>query len=238
MLLYLYILLSIPLFISLLVVLLWCINKLRVWITTIRVQRKKEEELHKRLLRYDVPRCSDDEALEPLVKNKLQINLGQLTFLSKISEGAGGIVYRGLWYQQTVAIKRLKISNEESFIKEVSVLNSLRHPNVLELYGYSVDSKGYQYIVTEFMDKGSLDGLLYGNKLRNFETKIKSLLEIALGMSFLHERSIIYRDLKPQNILVNEKGVCKICDFGLAKDMNETLTVGIMVHGNIFHQKY
>lgn len=87
----------------------------------------------------------------------IQIGIDELTFCSKISEGAGGAVYKGLWYNQTVAIKRLKVGGEESFIREVSVLNRLRHPNVIALYGYSIDHNDNKYIVTEFADGGSLD---------------------------------------------------------------------------------
>jgi serine/threonine protein kinase len=163
-----------------------------------------------------------------LEKTHLKINLDELHFTTKISEGAGGVVYKGTWYHQTVAIKKLKVADEQSFVREVSVLNRLRHPNVLELYGYCVDSKGYQYIITEFMDKGSLDNIMYNNGVRNFEHKIKALLDISHGMRFLHERQIMHRDLKPQNVLVNKDNVCKLCDFGLAKVMNETLTVGVI----------
>jgi len=163
-----------------------------------------------------------------LQKSNLKISLDELKFTTKISEGARGVVYKGTWYYQTVAIKKLKVADEQSFVREVSVLNRLRHPNVLELYGFSIDSRGYQYIITEFMDKGSLDSIIYNNEIRNFESKLKCLLDICHGMMFLHERKIMHRDLKPQNVLVNKDNTCKLCDFGLAKVMNETLTVGVI----------
>lgn len=192
-----------------------------------RIRKKKESQIYARLLRYEQPEEPINE-IETLENTNLKIELRQLSFLSKISEGAGGVVYKGLWYHQVIAIKRLKVVDKEAFVKEVSVLNRLRHPNVLELYGYTVDSRGYQYIVTEFMDKGSLDNLLYSNQLRVFEMKMKALLEIARGMSFLHGRGIIHRDLKPQNVLIHKDGVCKLCDFGLAKIMNDTITLGVV----------
>jgi serine/threonine protein kinase len=178
------------------------------------------------LLEYEIPEKESDSI--KLAKTNLNINLDELKFIRKISEGAGGVVYEGAWYHQAVAIKKLKVTDEQSFVREVSVLNRLRHPNVLELYGYCVDSKGYQYIVTEFMDKGSLDTIIYTNQIRNFEDKLRSLLDICHGMKFLHERNIMHRDLKPQNVLVSKDNVCKLCDFGLAKVMNETLTVGVI----------
>jgi serine/threonine protein kinase len=78
------------------------------------------------------------------------------------------------------------------------------------------------------MDKGSLDRLLHNKKILNFEAKIKILSDIAHGMKFLHEKGIMHRDLKPQNVLVDKDNICKICDFGLAKVMDETLTVGVI----------
>jgi serine/threonine protein kinase len=190
----------------------------------IKRKEKREKELYAKLLEYEMPENESDS--DKLAKTNLKINLNELKFTTKISEGAGGVVYKGTWYHQTVAIKKLKVADEQSFVREVSVLNRLRHPNVLELYGYCDDSKGYQYIITEFMDKGSLDSIMYSNEIRNFGSKLKSLLDICHGMKFLHERKIMHRDLKPQNVLVNKDNKCKLCDFGLAKVMNETLTVG------------
>jgi hypothetical protein len=212
--------LLVPLVLIILVIVFWYFYKLRK-------KKIKENALYQKLMEYEMPEKEEINA-DNFAVSDLKINLNQISFISKISEGAGGIVYKGLWYQKTIAIKKLKVADSDLFSREISTLNRLRHPNVLELYGYSMDSKDYQYIITEFMEKGSLDNLLYSNKLRNFEDKIKCLLEIAQGMRFLHEKGIMHRDLKPQNVLVNKDNVCKLCDFGLAKVMNETLTVGMI----------
>ncbi len=213
------------------VILLAMITILFIWLfkrgyLDIKRKEKRERELYTKLLEYEMPEKESDSV--KLARTNLKINIDELKFSAKISEGAGGVVYKGTWYHQTVAIKKLKVANEQSFVREVSVLNRLRHPNVLELYGYCIDSKGYQYIITEFMDKWSLDSMIYNNGLRDFESKIKSLLDICHGMKYLHERKIMHRDLKPQNVLVNKNNVCKLCDFGLAKALNETLTVGVI----------
>ena len=205
----------------LLVLMIWLFKRGYV---DVKRRKKQENALYQKLLEYEMSEKDGDDSSY----SNLKMKLDELKFTEKISEGAGGVVYKGLWYQKIVAIKKLKVTDEDAFIREISILNRLRHPNVLELYGYSIDSKGYHYIVTEFMDKGSLVHLLYNNKLRSFETKIKSLLDIANGMKFLHERSIMHRDLKPQNLLANKDNICKICDFGLAKVMNETLTLGMI----------
>jgi serine/threonine protein kinase len=95
-----------------------------------------------------------------LSKASLKIEFEQLTFLTKLGEGGGGQVYKGIWYQNMVAIKRLLKQQQEedkeryyeSFVRELDVLSNLRHPNILQLYGYSSDNEGYKYIITEFME--------------------------------------------------------------------------------------
>jgi len=219
-------LLVIPVIVLIMALIAWFLWLFKRGFLEVRKKEKKEKELFAKLLEYEMAEKESDSV--KLVRTNLKINLDELNFITKISEGAGGIVYKGIWYHQTVAIKKLKVSDEQSFVREVSVLNRLRHPNILELYGYSVDSRGYQYIITEFMEKGSLDSLIYSNSLKDFRRKIRSLLNISHGMRFIHERNIIHRDLKPQNVLVNRNNVCKLCDFGLAKVRNETLTIGVI----------
>jgi hypothetical protein len=188
---------------------------------------RKENEMYERLLQYEMSE-TDDKHATSLDSLNLIIRLEELELNEKINEGTGGIVYKGIWCQKKVAIKKLKVPDEHAFVREVYTLSRLRHPNILELYGYSIDSKGYPYIITEFMDKGSLDNLLYNIGLVEFEKKIKILLDIAQGMKYLHERNFIHRDLKPQNVLIDNDNVCKICDFGVAKIVNQTLTVGVI----------
>jgi serine/threonine protein kinase len=89
--------------------------------------------------------------------------LSELKFGEEISEGAGEVVYKGVWDQKKVAIRKLKV--KDSFIREFSLLINLKHPNVLQLHRDSTDSRGYKYIITEFIDKESLDSLLYNNKI-------------------------------------------------------------------------
>ena len=115
----------------------------------------------------------------------------------------------------------MKIENEhEDIVKEISILSSLRHPNIVLFCGISVDNDGNYYIVNEFVEHGSLDSLLYkGRNTLSFRDKIKILYGISRGMSYLHSMSpqVIHRDLKPNNILIDANLVPKICDFGLAK---------------------
>jgi tRNA A-37 threonylcarbamoyl transferase component Bud32 len=188
-----------------------------VHIKSAREKKKRDDDLRQKLMMYELGEDTDIETEG--IASTILIDIKELEFKSRISEGASGVVYKGLYANQWVAIKRLKIQGEEeAFIREASLLNSLRHPNILQLFGYSSD-KDQKYIITEFMANGSVDKLIYDGKLKNFSTKLKILLHISHGMSFLHGRQpkIIHRDLKPQNVLLDKEGFAKICDFGVSK---------------------
>jgi len=74
----------------------------------IKQKEKKEKELYAKLLEYEMPEKESDSV--KLEKTNLKINVDELKFTTKISEGAGGVVYKGTWYYQTVAIKKTKSS--------------------------------------------------------------------------------------------------------------------------------
>lgn len=118
----------------------------------------------------------------------------------------------------------------DEFLKEITVMKPLTHPNILLLLGACVSPTGL-YIITEFMTKGSLYNILHddvinrGNKNHkpiekpSLEQRLKLLLDAAKGMLYLHtlKPPIIHRDLKTQNLLVDEYWRGKICDFGLSR---------------------
>eukprot|EP00727_Mastigamoeba_balamuthi_P004037 m51a1_g13630 putative pas domain-containing protein tyrosine kinase (302) ;mRNA; r:633-2027 len=127
-----------------------------------------------------------------------------------------------LWRGTEVAAKVIPIRqsekiNEEKLLQEVSIMKSLRHPNVLLFMCYSKTSETLT-IVTEFMPNGSLLEVL-ADKAMPMSTglKISILSDIASGMAYLHGSNppIIHRDLKSSNILLSASMQAKVCDFGL-----------------------
>jgi len=158
------------------------------------------------------------------------IDMKEIKLINRISEGAFGVVFKGEWKSNMVAVKKMKVSDDESFIREVSILQSLRHPNILYLYGYSSNDSGDKFLITEYAVNGSLDKLLHnGNQsLKDFDQKMNVLCQIADTMAYLHGRSprIVHRDLKPQNILLGENNHVRICDFGLSKITDSSFTMG------------
>ena len=164
------------------------------------------------------------------------IKIEDLEFMERISEGASGVVFRGRFKGTDVAIKKMKISmddhDSETFQKEVFLMKSLRHPNVLAFIGICIGSNSsaeqshHEFIITEFMENGSLDR--YMKKLRrniSLEKKIEILMDICKGMIYLHYKGIIHRDLKLQNILMDKNGNAKIGDFGISRSVSTQTTM-------------
>lgn len=106
----------------------------------------------------------------------------------------------------------------KDFIKEIEVVNQLRHPNIVLYMGVTLDSSNYYYMITEFVNKGSLFELLHQKKIILDDDRIVKLAkQIAMALQYLHRKKILHCDLKSQNILLNEDMTVKICDFGLAR---------------------
>lgn len=107
------------------------------------------------------------------------------------------------------------------FRREISVLKSLRHPNIVLLLAYSTTAD-YECIISELLKCSLLDvfksHLVQGTKMPK-RKQIAYATQLALGMNYLHtcKPPIIHRDLKPANLLLDHSGTLKISDFGLSK---------------------
>lgn len=113
----------------------------------------------------------------------------------------------------------------ESFLKEVSVLRSLDHPNVLRFMGILYKDKKLN-LITEYISGGTLKARIQDlSDPLPWLHRVKFAQDIASGMSYLHSRSIIHRDLNSLNCLVKEDGTVVVADFGLARVVVESMRV-------------
>nr|GMC67931.1 G-type lectin S-receptor-like serine/threonine-protein kinase LECRK3 [Ipomoea batatas] len=158
-------------------------------------------------------------------------------FQEEIGRGAFGTVFKGVLAecQKLVAIKRLEKVLEEGeieFQNEMKAIGKTHHRNLVKLLGYCIDGPK-RLLVYEYMSNGSLADILFSpEKQPCWEERIGIARDIARGLLYLHEEcdtQIIHCDIKPQNILMDNRFVAKISDFGLAKlmkqDQSRTYTV-------------
>ncbi|KAK1436665.1 hypothetical protein QVD17_02447 [Tagetes erecta] len=145
--------------------------------------------------------------------------------LDKIGQGTYSSVYkaRDLQNDRIVAIKKVRFVNMEPesvrfMAREIQILRRLDHPNCMKLQAL-VTSKysGSLYLVFDYMEH-DLVGLLHSQKVKKFTLpQIKCYMQQFLrGLEHCHTRGILHRDLKGSNILVDNSGILKIGDFGLA----------------------
>lgn len=151
----------------------------------------------------------------------------EFTLERKLGQGFFGEVYEGLWNgEERVAIKTFKQEdlNRSDMEKEIDALKSLCHRNLIRLL--AVCSIGEPvYIVTELMTKGNLQDYLKGvegKRLRNSDF-INIISQVADGMEYLEKKHVVHRDLATRNILVGDKLICKIADFGLARLLKDDM---------------
>ncbi|MEK7485192.1 MAG: protein kinase, partial [Planctomycetota bacterium] len=152
---------------------------------------------------------------------------GKYEILGEIARGGMGIVYkaRQIDFNRVVALKVLKqgeFSTEEQvarFKREAQSAARLNHPNIIPIHEIG-EVDGNHYFTMEYIDGPSLDEWLKDKSLSQKKI-IKVLKQIASGLEAAHAQQIIHRDLKPANILIDDQGIPKITDFGLAKMLDD-----------------
>ena len=159
--------------------------------------------------------------------------------VSVLATGGMGVIWRG-WdkrSQSVVAVKVLKedLVGQETFLArlraEAQNAARLRHPNLAAVYDWG-ETEGQGWIVMELVEGRPLSDILAGGHRMDWEQLASILAQIAGGLQACHENNVIHRDVKPANILVSDKGVAKLTDFGISlAPRAEALTAAGMVMG-------
>ncbi|XP_023943752.2 cyclin-dependent kinase 1-like [Bicyclus anynana] len=143
--------------------------------------------------------------------------------LNKIGEGSYGTVNKGKskFTGQLVAIKRILVEDNgvpSTALREISLLKKLKHPNIVRLEDVLVEESKL-YLIFEFLTmdlKKYIDTLGAGNFM-DPKTVKSYLYQLNSAILYCHQRRIMHRDLKPQNLLIDKTGIIKVADFGLGR---------------------
>jgi len=198
-----------------------------------------QEEINKRLSLPADLKLPDNfvekQAVSPTLEGPLsratrrqslsEIGFGRMdtyTKLDKLGEGTYATVFKGKsrLTDNLVALKEIRLEHEEgapcTAIREVSLLKDLKHNNIVTLHDIVHTDRAltlvFEYLerdLKQYMD--DCGGILSMNNVKIF------LFQLIRGLGYCHSRRILHRDLKPQNLLINEMGELKLADFGLAR---------------------
>jgi len=149
-----------------------------------------------------------------------------LKIVKKVASGSCGDMFLGTYGGEEVAVKVLNPENFNQnawseFKQEIYMLREVDHPNIVRFIGSCTKPPQF-YIITECMSRGSLFDFLHNeHNVLDLPTILKFALDICRGMSYLHQKGIIHRDLKSANLLLGKDHVVRVADFGLARFQDE-----------------
>jgi serine/threonine-protein kinase len=158
--------------------------------------------------------------------------LKDFRLLKKLGEGGMGTVYKAhqISLDRVVAVKvpfKHLVKDDafiKRFIREARVMAKLDHPNILRCYSVGEES-GWHYLAMEFIDGASMQSWLKQLGKLSVGDALLVTIACANALQHAHDQNLIHRDIKPDNILVTNKGVIKVADLGLAKALTDDLNL-------------
>jgi len=164
--------------------------------------------------------------------------IGKYKILEEIGRGGMGVVYKGRHLSLSnllAAIKTLpaQLASDEillgKFMAEADILAKLQHQNIVNIYDIETQDETH-YLIMEFVNGQTLAQLLKTQGVFSPDKAARIICDVALALSHSHAKGIIHRDIKPANIMIDENGVVKVTDFGIARATESTsLTQSVII---------
>ncbi|XP_054461319.1 cyclin-dependent kinase 16 isoform X5 [Anoplopoma fimbria] len=182
---------------------------------------------------------------EPISRRLRRVSLSEIGFgkletyikLDKLGEGTYATVYKGRskLTENLVALKEIRLEHEEgapcTAIREVSLLKDLKHANIVTLHDIIHTQKSLT-LVFEYLDKDLKQYLDDCGNIINVHNVKLFLFQLLRGLSYCHRRKVLHRDLKPQNLLINERGELKLADFGELNGLARAKSIPTKTYSN------
>ena len=199
-----------------------CIMHMRTYLRQKVTLRKKEAQLTAKHIELAISRKKIKQ-----LNRGARINWSSLNLIEKLATGNSNDVWLAELGELKVVVKTLPLTKKncnsqfDAFSQEAEFLRSIRHPNIVTFLGAGTERlSGRPFIVTEYVSRGSLYGILHdpSTELCHFD-RLRFGVDISKGMAYLHASRPprIHRDLKSPNLLVTDKWTVKIADFGTAR---------------------
>ncbi|KAJ3694693.1 hypothetical protein LUZ60_000070 [Juncus effusus] len=158
-------------------------------------------------------------------------------FTTKLGQGGFGVVYKGVLVgddgkDMLVAVKKFSRANskgQDDFLQELSIINRLRHRNLVRLVGWCYKNGGL-LLVYDFMPNGSLDQHLFcgpEKPILNWDRRYNIIIDVASALNYLHneyDQMVVHRDLKASNVMLDQAFNARLGDFGLARALESDKT--------------
>lgn len=161
--------------------------------------------------------------------------IGRYEIIKTIGQGAMGLVYKAKdpMIDRIVAIKTIRQDSnlfardaEEvkgRFRREAQVAGKLSHPGIVTIYDVGEEG-GLFYIVMEYVEGETLDRIIDAKRLPDLDKSIDLMLQVCDAIGYAHKNGIIHRDIKPANVMIVDKKLVKVMDFGIARIASSDMT--------------
>lgn len=186
----------------------------------VRHYEEDADGLVSRLIKPVARTAPDQRTTDAFTKAGWSINRSEIHLGAELGKGNFGSVREATYKSRRVAIKMINDTEKaaRSFLDEASIMTQLRHPNLVELIGVAIGNP--IYIVLEYMSKGNLLDYLRtrGRSIITQKTQLGFAKNVCEGMKYLESKHFVHRDLAARNILISDRDIAKVSDFGLAQD--------------------